>query len=226
MKRGLLLNIEGTDASGKNTQATLLVERLNKNGFPCETLSFPRYNTPTGKIIGDCYLGKTCDSWFGDANSVPPEVASLYYAADRKAAAEEIIKKLDSGRHIILDRYVESNMGHQGGKKSGEDRIKIINFINNLEYGLLKLPRPDAIIFLYMPYLAGMELKKGRAGKADGHESNAEHLKNAEETYLQLADMFGWTKIECAPDGTIKSLRKKEDISEEVYEKVMNLMKK
>ena len=224
--KGKSFLIEGTDASGKETQAKLLVEMLNKNGFPCETMSFPRYNTPTGKIIGDCYLGKTCDSWFGEANSVPPEVASLYYAADRKAAAEEITKILESGKYIVLDRYVESNMGHQGGKKSGEDRIKIINFINDLEYGLLKLPKPDTTIFLYMPRLVAMELRKMRGGKADGHESNIEHMKNAEETYLQLAEMFKWTRIDCAPDGTMKSLRTIENISDEVYEKVVQIIKK
>jgi len=128
------------------------------------------------------------------------------------------------GAYLILDRYVESNMGHQGGKaRTPKQRTKIIKFIEDLEYGLLGLPRPDKVVFLYMPCQVAMELKKGRQGKADGHEANPEHLRNAEQSYIQLAKMYDWLKVDCAPDGTIKSLRTPEDISQEVWNKLEKL---
>ena len=52
-----------------------------------------------------------------------------------------------------------------------------------------------------------------------------QHLRNAEEAYLQIADLFNWIKVSCAPDGTIKSLRTPEDIHEEVYRIVMEKLK-
>ena len=229
MKRGKIILIEGTDSSGKETQSKLLLERLKKEENPIEMMSFPQYHTPTGRIVGECYLGKDLGygggSWFGDPDSVDPFIASLYYAADRRPAAPEIEKIINRGTNLILDRWVESNMGHQGGKaKNHKERIKIIEFINRLEYELLELPKPDQITFLYMPTEVAIELGKRRNIKtkteSDGHENNIEHLKRAEQTYLQLAEMYGWNKINCTLDGTIKTLKSEEDIGEEVYRNV------
>ncbi|HJX49904.1 MAG TPA: hypothetical protein VJ438_00410 [Candidatus Nanoarchaeia archaeon] len=218
MPRGKTFVLEGTDKSGKNTQSDYLLASIRALGLNCQKMSFPRYHTPTGRIVGQCYLGKILGpgdrAWFGDANLVPPEVASIYYAADRLAAVPEIEEILSSRSHLILDRWVESNMGHQGGKaKTPEQRAGIIEFISHLEYGVLDLPKPDAVIFLYMPYEVARTLPRAEA--ADGHESNEEHLRNAEETYLYLAKRFNWKQINCAPNGKIRSI---DDIHQEVFE--------
>ena len=220
-KRGKEILIEGTDGSGKKTQSVKLVDRLDLEGFPSERMSFPRYHTPTGRIISQCYLGRKTEpekgdvAWFGNADSVDPMIASLYYAADRKAAKEKMIGILNSGKNLVLDRYVESNMGHQGGKETDpKKREEMIEFIEELEYGLLKLPRPDLTIFLYLPYEHTVKLREKRL-ETDGHESNQGHLIRAEETYLQLAEKYKWTKINCTRLGNVRS---KEDIAEEVYQ--------
>lgn len=83
--KGKIIVIEGTDCSGKETQSKKLIERLNKEGIKTEYFSFPQYNTPTGRIVGGPYLGKSyiCECWFPEgAINVDPKVASLYYAAD------------------------------------------------------------------------------------------------------------------------------------------------
>jgi len=229
MPLGKLICIEGTDGSGKATQTKLLIERLKKEKINADFMSFPNYRTPTGRIIGECYLGKDLGqihpcSWFGDANDVDPKIASLYYAADRVAAIPKIKKTLESGTHLILDRYVDSNKAHQGGKLKDIERTNIINLIEKLEYGLLEIPRPDKTIFLYMPYQVGIELKKDTKETADSHEASPEHLKNAEETYLELAGIERWIQINCAPDNTINSLRTKKDIHKEVYQKVREII--
>ena len=54
MKKGKIILIEGTDGSGKKTQAELLCEKLISMGILCKVVSFPRYGTPTGKIISEC----------------------------------------------------------------------------------------------------------------------------------------------------------------------------
>jgi thymidylate kinase len=199
--KGKIILIEGVDCSGKATQARLLFEKLRSENIPVETMSFPRYDTPTGRIIGGPYLGKEeiSRSWFPEgANAVDPKVASLYYAADRRQALPEIEKIIDAGSNLILDRYVSSNMGHQGGKIEGEEeREKFFNWLDSLEYELMGLPRPDMTFLLYMPWQKSMELKKGRAGNADGHESNPDHLKNAEIAYRHLARLYNWEIIDC-----------------------------
>jgi dTMP kinase len=230
-KRGKLIVIEGTDCSGKATQSQLLVDRLNKEGIVSVKLGFPQYGSPSGDIVGDCYLGKNqkCNcingSWFGAVNEVPAEVASLYYAADRKFHAPRIINFLSTGTNVILDRYVESNMGHQGGKIfDPAKRREFFKFLEDLEYGLLRLPRPDKIIFLYMPYQRGMQLKKGREGKADGHESSQEHLKNAEEAYLDLAEIYNWKKVICDPNLSSPNPLTPEEIHSEVFDIVQRTL--
>ena len=58
MNKGKIIVIEGTDCSGKETQTRLLVEKLESIGKKVKRISFPMYDTPTGKIIGACLLGK------------------------------------------------------------------------------------------------------------------------------------------------------------------------
>ena len=57
--KGKLIVIEGTDCSGKETQSKLLIEKLNKKKIDVEYFSYPNYFSPTGKIIGLPFLGKS-----------------------------------------------------------------------------------------------------------------------------------------------------------------------
>jgi len=213
-----LIVIGGTDCSGKQTQTELLIEKFKQDNVLVERLSYPMYDTPTGKIVGGSYLGKKyiSEGLFEEgAANVDPKVAALYYAADRRYNSYKIKELLDSGTNVILDRYVESNMGHQGGKlKTTEERLNMYKWLEDLEYGLLELPRPDITIFLYMPYQYALELKKDRVELPDQHEASEDHLKNAETAYLELAKLYGFKKIDCVKDGKIRT---KEDINEEVY---------
>jgi dTMP kinase len=221
--RGKLIVMEGTDCSGKETQSNKLIERLNNEGIKVFKFSFPAYDTPTGKIVGGPYLGKPqiCGSWFSEgAVNVPPKVASMYYAADRLYNINKVNDMLDQGYTVVLDRYVTSNMGHQGSKiKDKEERLKMYQWLDDLEYKLLGLPIPDIIFLLYMPYQYAVELKKYRSELPDQHETSEEHLRNAEAAYLELADIYHWSVINCVADGKIKS---REEIHEEVYKKLIS----
>ncbi len=219
---GQIFSIEGTDGSGKKTQSIKLYERFKEEGIPCEVMSFPNYDSPTGKIAGVCYLGKIDlglgGSWFEEPTKLDPYVASLYFAADRRNEKARIEEILSSGKHLILNRYIESNMAHQGGKLRGVERKKFIDFMENLEYGLLEMPKPNKTIFLYIPTDITIKLREERNEFPDAHESSEEHLKNAEETYLELEKRFNWTRIICAPNGKV---RHRESIAEEVYNQVI-----
>lgn len=232
--KGKLIVVEGTDCSGKETQTKLLIERLTQDGIKVQRLSFPMYDTPTGKIIGACYLGKEylckelfkneINGWFSEgASNVDPYVASDLFAADRRYNKPKIEKLLNSGVNVILDRYAGSNMAHQGGKIANkEERLKLFKMIEEKEYKINEIPIPDMTIFLYVPYEFALELKKNRLEKADQHEQNPEHLKHAEETYLQLVDLYDYSQINCVKDNKLRTI---EDINEEVYNKVKKLLR-
>lgn len=222
--RGKLIVVEGTDCSGKATQSKILQERLAREGYKSFTMSFPRYDTPTGKIVGGPLLGKDyiCPSFFEDASTVPPKIAGLYYVIDRLANAPEIEEHLEKGEIVILDRYVESNMAHQGGKEStSEGREKIFDFYETLEYGLLELPRPDGVIILHMPYEKAIQLRDKRDEKPDDAEKSAEYLRNSEATYLELVEKFGFSYVPCADGERIRTV---DEIASDVYEAAMEII--
>ena len=216
--RGKLIVIEGPDCSGKETQTKLLVEKLNRINIKCERFSFPMYDSPTGKIVGGPYLGKEyiSEGWFPEgAINVDPKVASLYYAADRKYNINKIIDLINNGVNVILNRYSYSNLAHQGGKiKDKEERFKMYDWLDKLEFDLLELPHADIKVFLHMPYEAALILKRNREEGMDQHESSREHLIAAENAYLEIASIYGFKTIECN-DG--KEPRKIEDINDELY---------
>lgn len=216
--RGKLIVIEGTDCSGKETQSNLLLDKLNNLGIKCEKLSFPNYDSPTGKIVGGPYLGKEyiCNCWFEEgAVNVDPIVSSLYYAADRKYNINRIEDLLNRNINVILDRYTYSNMAHQGGKIDDyKKRLEMYNFISELEFNLLKLPEADIKIFLHMPYNVSCELKKNRKEHADQHEMSENHLIMAEKAYIELADLYDFKSIECNSGNSPKSI---EEINEELF---------
>ena len=183
------------------------------------------YETPTGRIVGGPYLGKEsiCKGWFKEgANNVPAKVASLYYAADRLYNIDIINNYLKDDYIVILDRYTTSNMGHQAGKiKDKNERLQMFKWLEKLEYELLELPRPDIKLFLHMPYKFSKTLQNNRK-ELDEHELSEENLINAENAYLEMVDLFNFTKIECINDNKIRNI---EDISEEIYNIVKNEIK-
>lgn len=219
-----IIVIEGTDCSGKETQSKILLNKLNANSIKTTYMTFPAYDTPTGKIVGGSYLGKKSigECVFPEgAINVDAKVASLYYAADRLYNKSKIEETLNTS-NIIIDRYVESNMAHQGGKlKTKEERLKMYEFLEKLEYDLLNLPKPDIIVFLYMPYEYALELKKNRV-ELDQHELSEEHLRNAENAFLELAELHNYIKIDCVKDNEIRT---REDINNEIYIKVKTKLK-
>lgn len=216
-----LIVIEGTDCSGKETQSRLLVEKLNNKGIKSVYISYPNYDCPTGKIVGGPYLGKEeiCKSFFTEgAVNVDPKIASLYYAADRYYNKNIVENYLNNDYIVIMDRYVSSNMAHQGGKiKEKEKRKEIYDFIDKLEYSLLNLPKPDITIFLHMPYAYALELKKNRTN-LDEHEKSKEHLQNAENAYLELNDLYNFTYINCINNNKIKSI---DEINNEILKIIL-----
>ena len=188
---GKIIVIEGTDCSGKETQSKLLEKRLKEMGKKCIRFDFPMYDTPTGKIVGGCYLGKEeiGKSVFPEgAVNVDPHVVSLYYAADRKYNMSKIEEYLDKDYYVLLDRYVTSNLAHQG------------------------------TIFLHVPYQYTLELRKNRTS-IDEHEKSVEHLMQAEEAYVELSQLYHWDTIECIKDGKLRTIEDINDEILEAIEK-------
>ncbi|MCL2085706.1 deoxynucleoside kinase [Candidatus Saccharibacteria bacterium] len=224
LRKGKIIIIEGGDGAGKATQASLLVASLNALGVKAETRDFPRYSSATGKVVGGAYLGKSeiSESYFREgAGNVDWRVASLYYAADRLYNIGEIRNMIDSGVHVVLDRYVFSNMAYQASKTvNGETRQKRYDWLDTLEYGLLGLPRPDIGIYLEVPVETSMGLMDKR--KKDEHEKDERILRAASVAYREIAARYNLMVVDCVDKSG--ELRSRESIAGDVLSVVADIL--
>lgn len=219
-KKGKLIVIDGSDGSGKATQTKLLVEALRKKGVKVRTLDFPQYDENFfGRFIGKCIAGK-----HGDFLRLDPYITSVIYAADRFESSAKIRRWIDGGCTVILDRYVSANQIHQGGKiHDTKKRRDFLEWLNEMEYDVLRLPRPHKVIYLDVPHAISMNLlskaqhKKSylAEGDTDTVEQDVAYLRNARNSALWLArHMSNWHQIRCVNDEGV--LRDVQDIHDEI----------
>jgi dTMP kinase len=224
---GKFIVIEGTDGSGKGTHTQLLVDWLKQQNKPVVKYEFPRHGQASAYFV-DQYLSGA----YGDLNEVSAQQGSLFYAMDRFEASLDIRKSRDGGSIIIADRYVGSNMAHQGGKIDSEiKRLEYYKWNDQLEYDILGIPRPDLNIVLRMPPAqaqAFVDQKTQRSyiatGNRDIHEDNLDHLERADKTYDEICKLFPDTfvQIECVAGGQVRPLKQiQADIQSLVHELII-----
>lgn len=213
---GKLIVLEGGDGSGKATQTRKLYERLTAaSDRRVRKISFPDYQSASSALIKMYLHGD-----FGARPSdVDPYAASTFYAVDRYASFRTDWKEFyDAGGIVIADRYVTSNMAHQAIKLDDPiERRRFLEWLDDLEYNKLKLPRPDLVMFLDMPPSIAERLIDERH-KLDIHETDREYLRRCYRAYKELSEQYGWTVIDCAIDGTPRGV---DEIAEEIFEVVV-----
>ena len=224
MAKGMLIDIEGADGSGKTEQAKRLFERLKKEGHAASYFDFPQYEgSRIGKLIGELLAGK-----HGDFMSMPAFVSALPYAVDRASARERLLAALVRGDILVSNRYTPSNLAHQSAKVPKDEQPALVKFIEGVEYEDLALPRPDLVFYLSVPTDIASELivkkeKRNYLGdeNRDLAERNIAHQDRTRAAYLRLAEEKEWSVIDCAPRGKMRS---SEDIHEEIWQIARNLI--
>ncbi len=216
--KGKLIVIEGIDGSGKATQTELLVKRLQKEGTAVKTIDFPQYDhTFFGKMVGRYLRGE-----FGEADEVSPYFAALLFALDRFEVKNKIQQWLAEGFLVICNRYATSNVGHQAGKiADAQQRKEFVAWLEQTEYTVLGIPKPDKVILLDIAAEISQQLvdrKQQRSyttDKRDIHEKSKDHLTNTRNTFLEMAKAHGWIVISCTANGKLLT---KEAIHEKIYD--------
>lgn len=230
MGKGKLIAIEGVDGSGKATQAKELIKNLKEEGLKIKTIDFPQYeNNFFGELIGECLVGKHIDF-----TKLDPKITSILFAADRFESSKKIKKWLKKGYTVVVDRYASSNQIHQGGKiQDPKKRKEFLNWLEKMEFEVFEIPRPDVIVYLDVPFEITQELLKKESGKQkkkylkgreDVAENNLEYLKRSHESAIKIIQgSNNWINIECAKNGKLRSVS---DISKEIFEKVIKVIRK
>lgn len=203
-KRGLFVAIEGSDGSGKATQVARLKQKLEQSGYLVEVIDFPRYNQESSYFVRRYLNGD-----YGSSESIGPFTPSLFYALDRFDAKEKIDQALSLNKIVIADRFVASNLAHQGQKFNDEvQKIAYWDWDQKLEFEMLSTPKPDLNLILTLPAEISLKLIEKRGEKKDIHESDPLHLERALKSYIELSkyrpDEF--IRIECSRGGNLMSI--------------------
>lgn len=222
MKRGRLIVIEGTDGSGKSTQFARLCRRAEHEGIAFQRLVFPQYQEESSALLR-MYLNGEFGRKPGDVNAY---AASSFYAVDRYASWKKVWQGYyEAGGLVLADRYTTSNAVHQGSKLLPEERQAYFSWLFDFEYRLMGLPAPDLVLYLDVPVERteeNMHRRERETGAAaDIHEKDTEYLRQCRTAAAEAADAFGWRRIPCTKDGTMRPVA---DIHQEVLRAVKEIL--
>ena len=190
------ISIEGSDGAGKETQTNLLVSFLEKQGKKVGRVSFPRYNqTLGGTLLYEVIKSERADSY--SFSKVDPKIASKLYAMDREESLPFLHALIEKNDVVIFDRYVESNLLHQGGKfKTNDERISFAEWLVKFEYDDIKLPKPDEIVYLSLPFWLSRKRAEQRSAtggsKLDSVEKDMDYVKSGHDAGIFYAEHFNW----------------------------------
>jgi len=222
---GTFIVLEGTDGSGKGTQFELLCERLRQAGYEIAAFDFPQYDEPSSYFVTQ-YL----NGIYGTAAEVGPYTASLFYALDRYEAAPKIKEALNQGKIVVSNRFTGSSMGHQGTKfRSPEERRGYFIWLDNIEFELLRIPRPDISFVLRVPAETAQQLVDKKTPrsytdqKRDIHEADLDHLQKALEVYDDLTQLFpkDFQRIDCVRNNKLLDINTVQNM---LWEKIAPLL--
>lgn len=218
---GKLIVIEGLDGSGKSTQLELLPQNLSKNGIDSRSVSFPDYDSNSSALV-KMYLAGEFGKKPGDVNAY---AASLFYAVDRFASYKTTWGEYYNQNGVIVSgRYTTSNAVHQTSKMEEHEWQGFLDWLYDLEYNKVGIPKPDKVIFLDMPIEVSQKLLSGRykgdEAKKDIHESDTAYLDKCRKAAMFTAKYSGWTIIPCAKDGEPRSIQ---DIANDVLAETLKL---
>jgi dTMP kinase len=206
---GFFVVLEGIDGSGKGTQAAKLAETAAAEGRTVASFSFPLYDdNPFSRAIGQYLNGE-----LGSLDEVHPALSALLYACDRFHARPDLERAIAQCDLVVCDRYVASNLAHQGSQLAGEERERFLAWLGEVEYGEFRLPKPDLVVLLDAHPKLARELvaKKGARSytslEADILESDEAHGDASREIYLELARRDDWHVVDAArEDGSVRDI--------------------
>jgi dTMP kinase len=215
--RTVLIAIEGIDGSGKGTQAKRLHQRMLDAGRTSELISFPRYSeTHFGRTIGRFLNGE-----FGSLDQVDPHLAATLYAADRFESIEMLASLLETKDVVVADRYVASNVAHQGAKKTGDERTRLQEWILAIEHEVFRLPRAQMVVHLDLPAETAQMLIARKSKRdytdqaADLQEADRDYLDSVRQAYLELSSREpDWSTISLLDSDRLKTI---EEVGGEIW---------
>ena len=196
---GKLIVIEGLDGSGKGTQSRRLTEYLKSQGKDTLRIDFPRYGTKGATLVEGYLKGELG----GHPDDTGAYATSLFFAMDRYWSYRTDWGEFYHAENnfVICDRYTTANAVHQCAKLEKEKRDEYLEWLWDVEYEKIGIPKPDKIIFLDMKPSVVFKLIESRSVKdnreKDIHELDREYLERCYEGACDACKKLSWVHIKC-----------------------------
>ncbi len=219
---GKLIVIEGLDGSGKSTQTALVREKIEQSGKAIKQIKLPDYESDSSALVR-MYLAGEFGSNPSDVNTY---ATSLFYTVDRYANFTKVWKDdYLNGTVILADRYTTSNAVHQMVKLPKDKWDEYLEWLEDIEYNKVGIPKPDVVIFLDMPVDVSQRLMterySGDEKKKDVHEANVAYLNACHESALYAADKLGWFVVKCSDGNNPRSI---EEINNDIFKEIKGIV--
>ena len=226
--KGLLISFDGTDSSGKETQAKRITQKLQSLGYNTGRFATPDYTTPSGRKLKALFQGVN-GSW---DDLIWQEKMKLL-ASNRMEHKEEVLDILKHGGIVIYDRYVPSSIAHmtadaleENNQSNMRDKVNQITYQH--EYQTNGMPKENLSIFLDVPPNIACRLLEDRKAKQDEPDEATDKLELQERIYneyqtLTASNSKHFIKIDCCVDGKLLPI---ETIALAVWDSVITKLPK
>lgn len=207
MKKNVFIAIEGTDGSGKSTQAKLLAEKMSANGHKVH-LTFEPTNGKIGSLLRNILKGTE--------KADQTTIAGLFLAdrLDHLLNEEDgLVKKMADGYTVISDRYYFSSYAYHGVYVD-------MDWVIACNEMCARILKPDLNVFVDVPTDECMRRIVANRENAELYETN-EILKKVRDNYLRAFSKLG-DKEQIA---TINGNRQIDEVATEIWEKCSGLLK-
>jgi dTMP kinase len=173
---GTFITLEGTEGSGKSTQATRLAQALRAEGHAVLLTREPG-GTPVAEQLRAVLLKTNVESLAAETE------AFVILAARRQHVDQVIAPALQEGAFVICDRFVDSTLAYQGYAR-GLD-LKILRTMNTWATGGLT---PDLTLLFDLPVATGLRRRQlDAAGQNRLDRETKRFHENVRSGFLQLA---------------------------------------
>jgi len=188
---GVFITLEGTEASGKSTQLTLLAERLRALGYAVCALREPG-GTPIGEEIRHTLMHSR------ENGAMTPETELLLMNASRAQLVREIIRPaLAAGKIVLCDRFYDSTTAYQGYGRQLD--LKLVKAMIDVAVGET---RPALTLLLMVsPEVSGQRRRARQSATAPGRD----RIEEADRNFFERVAK-GYEAIAAAEPGRVRKI--------------------
>lgn len=216
---GVFITFEGPEGSGKSTQARLLYERLQAEGYPVILT-----REPGGTRIGEMIRRILVDLRHTE---MAPTTETLLFSAARAQLVSELIRPyLNTGGIVLCDRYADSTFAYQG-YGLGRDLDELYAITAVATGGLM----PNLTFYLDLDVEAGLARKRAQRERAEAPGASS---ANPEWNRLDARDLAYHQRVAAGFAELIRreperwrrlsAMQPIEELAEQIYREVVPLI--